>query len=514
MEFSRSLSSPDLNCRLDSDREQINQVTHWLDGSQIYGSSVEESALLRGPDGLLKASGPISGSASGQTDSLPTCGARSDGIDSCDSCQKVAEAGSQQCFFAGDSRVNEQPNLIVMHTVFLREHNRLVGILSELNPHWDGERLYEEARRINVAQYQHIVYKEWLPIVLGNQAMREYGLLPLVDGHSIDYDDKFDPRIFNEFATAAFRFGHSLIMPSFVAKPRHNTSKPTQQPTTKQQQPTTTQQPPTTQQPTTTQQLITTQQSTTTLEPTTEQPTTTTPEPTTIPSPVSGKKLRLRDVFFRPDLFNSSELFASYVRGLVDVPTHAWDSNFVPEIRDHLFETALNTNGMDLIALNIQRGRDHGLPGYIHHLRDCTGQQVKSWTDLELVMRPLYAEKMRKVYVDLDDIDLFVGGFLETAVNDSLIGPTFNCIIARQFARLKKGDRFYYDLGIEPHVRFSRAQLAQVRRVSLARVLCDNSDVGEIQPFPLQLPLGQVNAVQPCENIDKMKTNWTAFKER
>ena len=48
-----------------------------------------------------------------------------------------------------------------MHTVFMREHNRLVGILAGLNPGWDGDRLYEEARRINIAQYQHIIYKEY-----------------------------------------------------------------------------------------------------------------------------------------------------------------------------------------------------------------------------------------------------------------------------------------------------------------------------------------------------------------
>merc|ERR1712234_73146 len=104
-------------------------------------------------------------------------------------------------------------------------------------------------------------------------------------------------------------------------------------------------------------------------------------------------------------------------------PMEAMDNKVTVSIVNHLFEQrGKPKSGMDLIALNIQRGRDHGLPGYIHHLRDCTGQQVRSWTDLELVMRPLYAEKMRKVYVDLDDIDLFVGGFLETAVNDSLIG--------------------------------------------------------------------------------------------
>ena len=105
--------------------------------------------------------------------------------------------------------------MAVTQTVFLREHNRVAAELARLNPRWDDERLYQEARRIVIAEMQHITYNEWLPIVIGRNMMQEFGLNPLESGFSSDYDANLNPAILNEFATAAFRFGHSLIPAKF-----------------------------------------------------------------------------------------------------------------------------------------------------------------------------------------------------------------------------------------------------------------------------------------------------------
>ena len=93
----------------------------------------------------------------------------------------------------------------------MREHNRLTTELALLNSGWDDERLYQEARRILTAQMQHITYNEWLPIIIGREKMQELGLLPLQQGFSQDYNKNLNPSILNEFAGAAFRFGHTLI---------------------------------------------------------------------------------------------------------------------------------------------------------------------------------------------------------------------------------------------------------------------------------------------------------------
>ena len=153
---------------------------------------------LRSSRGKLK----ISGQRSGRHSNLPSCQGEAKGkVTGCDVCGRKKD----DCFFAGDFRVNEQLNLIVLHTLFMREHNRVATRLASLNPRWSDDTIYQEARKVTVAEYQHIIIKEWLPIIIGRTFMKSYGLFPRESGFSTDYSDSFDPRINNEFAAAAFR---------------------------------------------------------------------------------------------------------------------------------------------------------------------------------------------------------------------------------------------------------------------------------------------------------------------
>jgi len=115
--------------------------------------------------------------------------------------------GSEHC---GDERCYVTPMLLSLHGLFLREHNRLVDKLKKTNLMSNSEKRFNVARRILIAEIQAITYQQWLPLVLGDKIMGEYGLDIPQDPTTV-YDPEIDATLFNEFVTAGFRFGHSLI---------------------------------------------------------------------------------------------------------------------------------------------------------------------------------------------------------------------------------------------------------------------------------------------------------------
>lgn len=192
-----------------------------------------------------------------------------------------------------------------------------------------------------------------------------------------------------------------------------------------------------------------------------------------------------------------------------------WDNSFVEDLRNHLFESSPGRGGLDLVAVNIQRGRDHGLPGYNKYREICTGRKAKDWSDLRKSIEPRHIEQLRRVYKHVDDIDLYVGGFLEAAHEDSILGPVFKCIIGDQFARLKKGDRFFYDLGIDQNIAFTLPQLNEVRKTSMARIICDNTDeIDRIQPLAFKMPTSRANAMRSCTENSIPRVNLRVFQDR
>lgn len=202
------------------------------------------------------------------------------------------------CFDAGDFRANEQIALASMHTMWIREHNRIARVLKNLNKHWDGERIYQEARKIVGAEIQHITYAEYLPKVLGTNALPRYR----------GYKKDVDPTISNVFAAAAFRFGHSLVRPSFAVLDANF-------------------------------------------------------------DPVAPE-VPLINAFFN-NKFIQKYGVENILLGLLANVSLTVDRVIASGLTKHLFQQPGSEHGFDLAALNIQRGRDHGLPGYGAWRREC-----------------------------------------------------------------------------------------------------------------------------------------------
>ena len=118
------------------------------------------------------------------------------------------------CCYLGDDRLNEQPLMLTLHTIFVREHNRIAEQLGNIFSNWSDDRLFEETRRIVIAEMQHITYKEYLPLILGEKYMKAYNLNIKESGYTT-YNDTINPSINNVFASAASRFPASMMRGQF-----------------------------------------------------------------------------------------------------------------------------------------------------------------------------------------------------------------------------------------------------------------------------------------------------------
>jgi len=430
MNFVRSMPGLQQSCTFGYG-EQMNQITHFHDASNVYGSSEEDAKQLRAfKDGLMKIHRNTHPKGL-----LP----QEEGNIEGEECQ-ISESLDRKCFRAGDSRSNEQPGLTVYHTVWVREHNRLAAELRYLNPHWDDEKLYQQARRILVAEMQHITYNEWLPVVLGVDFMAELDIVPLIYGYSNKYDNTVNPTIINAFATAAFRFGHTLIQGMMDLVKEVGFQRKT------------------------------------------------------------VSRIPLSDTFFNPEMVYIPGELDKFLVGLAAQPSQKYDNIVSEEVTNHLFQAKDKKFGMDLVALNLQRGRDHGIPGYNAFRELCGLKKTKSFDEFSDVIPQKIVERLKMVYKDVDDVDLFIGGISESPLPGAILGQTFQCLVGDQFKRLQQGDRYYYDNEDNPG-KFTEAQLVEIRHANLARITCDNGDdIHHMQPLAFKKP-SKLNPLIPCNAI-------------
>ena len=351
---------PDGNYSFDMARQQINQLTHYLDASNVYGSTQKDADSLR-----LFVGGRLR--QGGRTDSfkgnLPFGDEMSD--------------HDVPFFVGGDVRANEHVALTVMHTIWLREHNRIVTELAKINPCWDDEKLYQEGRKIIGAIMQVITYKEFLPLLLGKKGY------DIFVGPYTGYSYDVDPAVPNAFASAAYRFGHSLINPTFARLDKKN-------------------------------------------------------------KPLPIGPLDLRPSFFNPTQYFISGGTDPLLRGLLKDKSREMDEFLNTVLTTKLFAPKDHKLGQDLAARNIQRAREHGVPSYRSYQKYCydlygiPSKFANHFTDYRL--KQIYGPTGYK-----DGIDLWLGGMAEESFEGSILGPTFSCINGKAFADLRNGDRYYWE---------------------------------------------------------------------
>ncbi|XP_070206507.1 salivary peroxidase/catechol oxidase-like [Littorina saxatilis] len=407
-------------------RENQNVVTSFFDGSSVYGSDQARQNQLKHPvdSHLLRTT----------TDNFPP----HNGLNDC-----VQRNSKDICFLAGDDRVNENPGLSLLHTIFMRYHNHIATQLKAISSFSSNDIIFQQARAIVGAVMQNILYSDWLPIVLGPSVRSQFNL-DITPGVRTNYDYTEDPRILQSFSTAAFRFGHTLIPRSMSVAP--------------------------------------------------------------------GRRVPLRELFFTP--YETRENMDTLAEGLLQAPdpedrAQPADRHLVEELTGHLFENQEgHGKGFDLAALNIQRGRDHGLPPYNAYRQKCGLAKATTFCDPILGNGGM---ALSNVYDHVDDIDLFTGGLSEPAFDGGLVGETFSHLIARQFHSLKFGDRFFFTHREFPF-GFTNSQVNLLRGIHLSHVLCLTTGVTSVQENPFRVS-GPGNPLKPCSLLNSQHPSMQSFKD-
>ncbi|WP_231602728.1 peroxidase family protein [Neorhodopirellula pilleata] len=355
----------------DNPREQINRLTAFIDGSQVYGSdqatadglrTFEGGRLVITDDGLL----PL---------------------------------GDDGRVLAGDVRASENVALTSVQTLFVREHNRLADEIEAADPTLSDEAIYQQARAIVIGEIQAITYNEFLPALLGNRAISRY------DG----YDASVNPQLATEFSTAAFRFGHSTLNDDVGFFDNEGRDL--------------------------------------------------------------FDEIELKDAFFASSLLDETGI-DSVLKYEASAQAQEIDLEVVDSLRNFLFGPP-GAGGLDLVALNIQRGRDHGLNDYNSTRKAYGLDAVDSFADITSDTE--LQGKLETLYGDVNNIDLWVGLMAEDHVRGASVGELTQTIIADQFERIRDGDRFYYENVFEGR------ELRAIDNTTLADVIERNTNVKGLQ---------------------------------
>ena len=347
-------------------------------------------------------------------------------------------AGAVPKFTAGEGRAAENPALTTIHTIFLREHNRVASLIAQQNPSLSDSEIYNQARRIVTAEFQSIVFGEFLPLLTGSKSL-------LGNGNSgTNYDPNVDPSITNEFSAAALRFGHTTVNGFFSQNdPLSGQSLGGY--------------------------LLRTSNNNVSIYSSNSD--------LSMTSIAKGMTLQASQVF---DNFMTVELT---------------DFLYAATANNNL------AFGSDLAARNIQRGRDNGLSGWVQYRKLCTGKAPEDWQSKPDDISAGNWAKLKSLYVSVGDIDLFTGSLAEMPVPSGTVGITVKCIIEQQFINLMSGDRYFFThKGNVGGAQFTKSQTDALRGVTMFDIICLNTNIFELQRRAFETPNGRGNPFVPCKS--------------
>jgi len=393
MSFHRGMFDSSTGSSLAAPRAQINEITGYIDGSNVYGSDPTRAAWLRTfSNGKLKVTHTAVGDLAPFNDGT------------------IGNAGSPEkpdlsttLFVAGDIRVNEQPTLACMHILFIREHNWQATRLANAHPTWTDEQIYQAARKLVIAELQHITYDEFVPALFGNA----FGVGPY-----LGYIPSMNPGVSAAFSTAAYRIGHTLLSPQILRIGPNGQSIP-------------------------------------------------------------QGPLALRDSFFAatPPMISSLGI-EPFLRGVAAQKSQELDNKVIDDVRNFLFGLP-GAGGLDLISLNVQRGRDMGLGDFNTIRADFGLPKFTSFS--QITSDPALRLQLQQLYGNVNNIDPFAGMFAEDHLPGFNVGSTLLAVFANQFTRARSGDRFWYERTL------NSSDLATVHATKFSDIIKRNTTITQIQ---------------------------------
>ena len=384
---------------VDGPRMPMNAISWQIDGSQIYGSTADRTADLRSFEG-----GHLRTQDNAETggDMMPNADP--------DSFMAGDITSDDPVFLAGDVRANENPALSSVQTLMVRDHNYWADRLAEEHPDWTDQQLFDGARQIVELELQQVTYNEWMPHLVGNAV-----------GEDTGFDSSTDGQISVEFATAGFRFGHTMVSSSIDRINDDGTG-------------------------------------------------------------ADGGHLSIQEAFFNPDAIREDDI-DGILRGQAGSLAQEVDTQVIDDLNFFL-SSPDGMSGFSLVALNLLRGQDLGLQSYIDTRAALIGDidpDTIDPTDFSIITDdPELQAQLAEVYPTVHDVELWVGGLAEDAIEGTQFGPLFTLIVSDQFIRTRAGDETFGQLDDS----LGTDIIADVRGTTLADIILRNTDIDVIQDDP------------------------------